>query len=338
MRPWAQWTARRWLPRAALVAVGFAATSAGLSGVALAAAGDGNPSGSVSVLGGNQIGLPVSIPATVCGISGALLGVAGAGCSGGATSVTNPETAGPSAASSAASSPSPAGSSSARTSSGGNSASGLQVGSGNQLSVPVSVPADICGNAVAVLGDSSAGCAGGASASTISGGAITGGAVGSAVSGVLTPVKAAVSSALDAVTPQGRTAGALAGLAPVSGLAPGSGAAGNSNGTQGNSSTTSFAQPGAGDPSVPATSQLAGIGALPGLADLPSMAGLTTMPALNGDTGGGVPMPATALSAANAPGMSSNSFAALAVGALLAGASALKIAGRRVRDRRTGLE
>ena len=76
MRPWAQWTARCWLPRAALVAAGFAATSAGLSGVALAAAGDGNPSGSVSVLGGNQIGLPVSVPATVCGLSGALLGVA----------------------------------------------------------------------------------------------------------------------------------------------------------------------------------------------------------------------------------------------------------------------
>jgi hypothetical protein len=335
MRLWAQWTAKT-----ALVAAGFAATSAGLSGVALAAAGDGNPSGSASVLSGNQIGLPVSIPATVCGISGALLGVAGAGCSGGATSVTNPETAGPSAASSATSSPSSAGSSSARTSSGGNSAGGVQAGSGNQLSVPVSVPADICGNAVAVLGDSSAGCAGGASASTITGAT---GAVGSVVSGVLTPMKAAVSSALDAEAPPGRTAGALAGLAPVSGLAPGSGAAGDRDGTQGNSSTTSFAQPGVGDPAIPATSQLAGIGALPGLADLPPLdgstgAGLTTMPALNGDMGGGVPMPATALSAANAPPMSSNSFAALAVGALLAGASALKIAGRRVRDRRTGLE
>ena len=58
MRPWAQWTAK-----AALVA-GFTATIAGLPGVALAAAGDGNPSGSVSVLNSNQIGLPVSIPAT----------------------------------------------------------------------------------------------------------------------------------------------------------------------------------------------------------------------------------------------------------------------------------
>ena len=323
MRPWAQWTPRCWLPRAALVAVGFAAASAGLSGVALAAAGDGNPSGSVSVLGGNQAGLPVSIPATVCGISGALLGVAGAGCGGGATSVTNPETAGPSAARPAAPGPSSAGPSSAPAPSGGNSAgrgqagtgqagtglagTGLagtgQAGSGNQLSVPVSVPADICGNAVAVLGDSTAGCAGGASAGTITG-----------------------------------ATGTLAGLAPVAGLAPGSAAAGDRDGTQPDSSTTSFALPGAGEPSIPATSQLAGIGALPGLADLPSMAGLTTMPALNGDTGGGVPMPATALSAANAPPMSSNSFAALAVGALLAGASALKIAGRRVRDRRTGLE
>ena len=88
---------------------------------------------------------------------------------------------------------------------------------------------------------------------------------------------------------------------------------------------------------VPAASQLAGLGALPGLVDLPSLAGLATMPALNGVTGGGIPMPGTALSAANIPGMSSDSFAALAVGALLAGASALKIAGRRARDRKAGI-
>jgi hypothetical protein len=75
---------------------------------------------------------------------------------------------------------------------------------------------------------------------------------------------------------------------------------------------------------------------LPGLADLPSLAGLATMPALNGQSGGGIPMPGTALSAATSPGMSSDSFAALAVGALLAGASALKIAGRRARDRKAG--
>src|SRR5205823_4539541 len=93
---------------------------------------------------------------------------------------------------------------------------------------------------------------------------------------------------------------------------------------------------GAGDTNVPAASQLAGLGALPGLADLPSLAGLANMPALNGVTGGGIPMPGTALSAANTSGMSSDSFAALAVGVLLAGASALKIAGRRARDRKAG--
>lgn len=324
MRPWAQWTART-----ALVAVGFAAAGAGLSGVALAAANDGNPSGGVSVLSGNQLGLPISIPATLCGVTGALLGVAGAGCSDGATSVTTPETAGPSAASSSGTSRSPA----ARVSSGvpstGNTGGGAQVGSGNQLSVPVSIPADICGNAVAVLGDSTAGCAGGAVTSTD--------AVGSAARGLLSPVSGAVSSVLDPAPPDGRTAEAMTGMAPLSGLAPGTGAAGDSE-RRGDSGSTSFAPPGTGDTSGPAASQLAGIGAVPGLADLPSTAGDTTTPAPDGVTGGGVPLPATALTAVNAPGMSSNSFAALAVGALLAGASALKIAGRRARDRRTGSE
>ncbi len=92
----------------------------------------------------------------------------------------------------------------------------------------------------------------------------------------------------------------------------------------------------AGDTNVPAATQLAGLGALPGLADLPSSAGLASTPARNGAMGGGNPIPGTALSAANS-GMSSDSFAVLAVGALLAGASALKIASRRTRDRKAGI-
>jgi len=91
----------------------------------------------------------------------------------------------------------------------------------------------------------------------------------------------------------------------------------------------------AGDTNVPAATQLAGLGALPGLADLPS-AGPASTPARNGAQGGGIPMPGTALSAASS-GVSSDSFAALAVGALLAGASALKIASRRARDRKAGI-
>ena len=38
----------------------------------------------------------------------------------------------------------------------------LLAGSGNTVSLPVSLPVDVCGDAAAVLGDSTAGCAGGA--------------------------------------------------------------------------------------------------------------------------------------------------------------------------------
>jgi hypothetical protein len=130
----------------------------------------------------------------------------------------------------------------------------------------------------------------------------------------------------------------LAPLTAVTGDAPASrtsGAAGASApGTDSTTGDTPAAR--AGDTNVPAATQLAGLGALPGLADLPSSAGLASTPARNGAMGGGNSMPGTALSAANS-GMSSDSFAALAVGALLAGASALKIAGRRARDRKAGI-
>jgi hypothetical protein len=132
----------------------------------------------------------------------------------------------------------------------------------------------------------------------------------------------------------------LAPLTAVTGAAP-AGRTGGAGGAsaRGTDSTTGKNTPAAraGDTNVPAATQLAGLGALPGLADLPSSAGLASTPARNGAMGGGNPMPGTALSAANS-GMSSDSFAALAVGALLAGASALKIAGRRARDRKAGLE
>ena len=69
-------------------------------------------------------------------------------------------------------------------------------------------------------------------------------------------------------------------------------------------------------------------------ADLPSLSGLTNVSAPSDATIGSTFMPAGALSAAGAPGMSSDSFAVLAIGALLAGAAALKIASRRARDRK----
>jgi len=66
-------------------------------------------------------------------------------------------------------------------------------------------------------------------------------------------------------------------------------------------------------------------------------AGNTDTPAASRASGGSVHMPASALNTADASGMSSDSFAVLAIGALLAGAAALKIASRRARDRKAGI-
>jgi hypothetical protein len=256
MRPWARWTART-----ALVAVGFAAAGGGLSGIACAGTGGAGNSGVLTALGGTGLLAPLRIPGDVCGDAGALLGIAVAGCRGGAVaSVQTPRTTG------------------------GHGSGGVaSAGSGNRVHVPVSVPVDICGNAVAVLGASAAGCAGGASSSTAS------------------------------------TAPGSAGLIRHAFI-----------------DTLNAPGPGAGNPDTPAASQPSGLGTLPGLADLPSLSGLTDLSA-RGTTGSSTLTPGSALSAADVSGMSSDSFAALAIGALLAGAAALKIASRRARDRKAGI-
>jgi hypothetical protein len=173
-------------------------------------------------------------------------------------------------------------------------------------------------------------------------GSAAGPAFAGGAAGVIQRTVAPVTSVLGVNAPAGTgsfSSGPLAGLQQTSGLAP-LATAPAPGGLAGGSTSSIFGNTpgagGAGDTNVPAASQLAGLGALPGLADLPSLAGLANTPAPIGVSGGGIPMPGTALSAANTSGMSSDSFAALAVGALLAGASALKIAGRRVRDRKAG--
>jgi hypothetical protein len=47
-----------------------------------AMAGGPHTSGDNSVLGGNQIFAPISVPITVCGNAVAVIGIAGAGCQG----------------------------------------------------------------------------------------------------------------------------------------------------------------------------------------------------------------------------------------------------------------
>lgn len=94
-------------------------------------------SGNESILGGNQVRVPVSVPVSVCGNAVN----APARCEGSASVQSagrDSEGAGP------------------RTS--GNES----ILGGNQVSVPVKVPVSICGNAVAVLGAAFAGCEGGA--------------------------------------------------------------------------------------------------------------------------------------------------------------------------------
>jgi small secreted domain DUF320 len=128
---------------AALTAV-FSASGAGM---ALASTGPAT-SGNSSILGGNQISLPISIPVNVCGNALALLGDAVGACQGGASA-------------------------SGGSTGGGTTSGNHSIGGGNQVSVPISVPVNVCGNSVAALGHAKSGCKGGASTSGGSGGGST---------------------------------------------------------------------------------------------------------------------------------------------------------------------
>jgi hypothetical protein len=348
MNSWAKWTART-----VLVTTGLAVAGGGLTGVALAGtAGDnnGDNTGNVSVLGGNQVNAPVSIPIDICGNAAAILGIAMAGCQGGASVAAAHAASGSGAPGSGTPGQSAgnvavahgtvvkvpveiaadacgntvgnatahchggvslpvSGSGWQRSARGGSTpeqaslqAGNLSVGSGNQVQIPVSAPVDVCGNAAAVLGDSSAGCTGGATvgdsvnaAARYLGGGATGGALHSVTHHPTKP---------HSVPPQSAAKHSAAKLAKTH----------------------------------PTMTQLAGLGALPGVASLPALGGLTGLPVLNGLTGGGALLPVSSLSSVqentSQAGMSSNSFATLAVGALLAGAAALKLASRRPRTRK----
>jgi hypothetical protein len=121
------------------VGLAFAGTS--FAGTAMAGSG-WHTSGNHSILGGNQIKVPIEIPVNICGNALALLGDAFAGCKGGAHVGGHRHHAGQS-----------------WHTSGNHSILG-----GNQIKVPVKVPVNVCGNSAAVLGDAFSGCKGGAGA------------------------------------------------------------------------------------------------------------------------------------------------------------------------------
>lgn len=102
----------------------------------------------LSVLSGNDVNAPVSLPVDVCGIAVSLLGGANAGCGGGAASNTVIDNGGGSG--------------------GGNGNAGvISAGSGNTLNLPVSAPVSVCGVSGAAAGFSNSGCQGGSFSNVI---------------------------------------------------------------------------------------------------------------------------------------------------------------------------
>src|SRR5205823_368799 len=125
---------------AALVAAMFALPGAGVA----YASDNGNTTGNgnISILSGNTVTAPVSAPVNLCGISLAVAGFSNAGCAGGSSSTI-----------------SNVGDDSHNGNTTGNF--NIPIVSGNTVTAPVSVPVNVCGNAVAAGGFANANCKGG---------------------------------------------------------------------------------------------------------------------------------------------------------------------------------
>ncbi|MED7928860.1 chaplin family protein [Nonomuraea sp. LP-02] len=126
-----------------VAAIGAAEAASQGGATAVTGRGNGIPnrtSGNASVGGGNQINVPITAPINACGNAVSLIGVSDAGCKGGATARTQ-----------------------GRGGAGGNRTSGnASVLGGNQINAPISAPLNVCGNAIAIFGAATAGCKGGA--------------------------------------------------------------------------------------------------------------------------------------------------------------------------------
>ncbi len=127
------------------------------------------------ILNGNQLSNTLQVPVNVCGNSIAVLGFANASCGGGAVANTGGMHAhhgGESALiektghhhGGGMAGANGWGGASANSNGGGNWTTGYNAGvlNGNQASTTIQVPIDLCGNAIAVAGFSSASCSGGA--------------------------------------------------------------------------------------------------------------------------------------------------------------------------------
>jgi len=199
-------------------AVGTAVLTAGfaLPATAAFASGPDGDGGVLSVLSGNTVNAPVSLPVNVCGVAVTLLGGANAGCAGGAAS--NTVIAGGSGG-------------------GGNGNAGVaSVGSGNNVNLPISAPVNVCGVSGAVGGFANSGCQGGAVSNTVIAGGSGGGGNGnagviSALSGntLNAPVSAPINVCGIAAAVVGFANGACVGGAASNTVIAGSSSGGNGN-------------------------------------------------------------------------------------------------------------
>ncbi|MFG1873568.1 chaplin family protein [Sphaerisporangium sp. NPDC049003] len=172
----------------------------------------GSTSGHGSVLGGNQVNAPISAPVNACGNAVSLVGRSDAGCQGGAT-VRNGGGGG---------------------GAGGNLTDGRHsVLGGNQIVAPINAPINACGNAVAVIGEATAGCRGGASVQNGGGGRGAGGNRTSGHSSVLggnqivAPITAPINICGNSVAVLGEAFSGCRGGAHVKGGGGGNGYNGN---------------------------------------------------------------------------------------------------------------
>ena len=206
-------------------AVGTAVLTAGfaLPATAAFASGPDGDGGVLSVLSGNTVNAPVSLPVNVCGVAVTLLGGANAGCAGGAASNTVIAGGG--------------------SGGGGNGNAGVaSVGSGNNVNLPISAPVNVCGVSGAVGGFANSGCQGGAVSNTVIAGGSGGGGNGnagviSALSGntLNAPVSAPINVCGIAAAVVGFANGAC-----VGGAASNTVIAGSSSGENGNAGTLSL--------------------------------------------------------------------------------------------------
>jgi hypothetical protein len=279
-------------------------------------AGGNRTSGRSSVLGGNQVVAPITAPVNVCGNSVALLGEAFSGCRGGA-SVKGGGGRG----------------------AGGNRTDGSNgILGGNQVVAPITAPINVCGNAVAVLGDAAAGCLGGAHVGGHGGqqghwARSSGRVPNTKTSGLgllpdlpLMPAIPGQSKGSDLTRQSSEAAPATGGLQKSVGLPALPSVPGRASGAQ---------RPPTGGSDGP----LGQVGST--LSNTPVGSTLSNTPlggVVNSQTAGDLPLGSTGLMSAEQPlgvtGMNSGSLATLLVGALFAASATLFAGTRRLRFRR----